>query len=637
VRFARIAAYASAATLLLFVAGRLLVPVDETDLFFNLRLGEIVLHDHTVPRTNLLSFTYPDARDVNLAWVFQIVLALAHRAGGIPGTLLLKTAFVLGTLAVLFRVALRRGAHPAAALLALALSAWAAEPRFVERPHLVTFLGLAFTLLALERAESGRPRALYLLIPCGLVWANANSCFFEAPLVLALYALGARLDRRSNDARRAGLCAAALVPLVFATPSGVHALGYIANHWRMPWMRPLQEYVPARWPDNAPAAFVAVGVMLAAVLPGRRWRHLLPAALLGLAGARRNRFLAEFALLSAPIVAGALTEVLARASARLGAQLQRELGRIATVAVVALFAGAAIVPRVTAARHGEPMFDIGLDPTLVPAAAIAFVNDNGLRHRMYNDMEVGSYLTWEGWPRHRVFQDPRINGYPPAFHAVLRRNDLSRAEWDALLASFATTTALVTYPAQNPRAAWFDPARWALVYRAADGLVFVRRGPDFAALIARAELPITFAANHASEVSAQPLEARPTDSPVSDCEWKRRLGDFFTEAGDDTRALAAYRDAGAAAGCLDEAATVAVRMAMGDAALRLHDAATAADAYAGVDRPRAHTNRALALLGLGRAREALDEARAALALDPESPDARTAERLARERLGPGAP
>src|SRR6185436_7169874 len=161
--------------------------------------------------------------------------------------LLLKTAFVLGTIAVLFRVAIKRGAPPAAAALALALSAWAGEPRFVERPHLVTFLGLALTLLALERAEDNRPRALYALIPCGLVWANANSCFFLAPLVLSLYALGARLDRRG------GLCAAALVPFIFATPSGVHALGYIANHWRMPWLRPLQEYVPARWPDNAPA------------------------------------------------------------------------------------------------------------------------------------------------------------------------------------------------------------------------------------------------------------------------------------------------------------------------------------------------------------------------------------------------
>ena len=115
--------------LLLFVAGRCLVPMDETDLFFNLRLGEIVLSTHHVPTENLLSFTYPAATDVNLAWLFQIVLALAHRAAGIPGTVLLKTGFVLGTWAVLFGVAVRRGAQPALAALALALAALTVEPR----------------------------------------------------------------------------------------------------------------------------------------------------------------------------------------------------------------------------------------------------------------------------------------------------------------------------------------------------------------------------------------------------------------------------------------------------------------------------------------------------------------------------
>src|SRR6185295_7011591 len=99
------------ASLVLFVAGRCLVPMDETDLFFNLRLGEIVLGTGHVPTTNLLSFTHPDAPDVNLAWLFQVVLALAYRWGGIPGTVILKTAFVVGTWAVLYRVARRRGAH----------------------------------------------------------------------------------------------------------------------------------------------------------------------------------------------------------------------------------------------------------------------------------------------------------------------------------------------------------------------------------------------------------------------------------------------------------------------------------------------------------------------------------------------
>jgi tetratricopeptide (TPR) repeat protein len=199
------------------------------------------------------------------------------------------------------------------------------------------------------------------------------------------------------------------------------------------------------------------------------------------------------------------------------------------------------------------------------------------------------------------------------------------------------TTALVTFPGENPRAAWFDPDRWALVYRAADGLVFVRRQPEFAALAARAELPISFVGDRSAEMTAHPLDARPSGSPVRDCEWKRRLGDFFAETGDDPRALAAYRAALAPPGCLEEAASLGARMALGDAALRLRDPATAADAYAGIDRPRAHTNRALALLALVRAQEALDEARAALAADPANADARAAERLARERLPHPAP
>ena len=628
-RLDRALGWASAAALLLFVAGRCLVPMDETDMFFNLRLGEIILHDHTVPRTNLLSFTCPDARDVNLAWLFQIVLALAHRAGGVPGTLLLKTAFVLATIAVLFRVAIRRGAHPAAAALALALSAWAAEPRFVERPHLVTFLGLALTLLAVERAEAGRPRALYALIPCGLLWANANSCFFWAPVVLALYALGARLDGRRDDARRAAIVAAALVPLIFATPSGVHALGYIANHWRMPWLRPLEEYVPARWPDNAPAAFVAVGVILAAALPGRRWRHLLPVVLIGLIGARRNRFLAEFALLSGPIVAAALTSAAARAA---GPTPRSTRARLApTIVATALLAVLTIAPRAAATRHGARLLDIGLERGLVPTAAIAFATDNGLRDHMYNDMEVGSYLTWEGWPRYRVFQDPRINGYPAAFHAHMRRDDMSRAEWDGLLAGFGVRTALVTYPGENPRASFFDPERWALVYRAADGLVFVRRDA-FEDLARRHEIPVTFTLDRLG-VEPRPLEVRPATSSMPDCEWQRRLGDFFAEVHDDERARRAYRGALASeAGCLDAQASLAARLGLADAALRLKDPATAVDAYNGIDRPRAHTNRALALLALGRAQEALDEARSALRSAPEDPDARLAERLARERL-----
>ncbi len=624
---------AALAALLLFVAGRCLVPMDETDLFFNLRLGELILQHHAVPRTNLLSFTYPEARELNLAWLFQIVLALAHRAGGIAGTVLLKTTFVLATWALLFRVALRRGAHPAAAAAALALAAWAAEPRFVERPHLCTFLGLAYLLLALERAERGRPRALIALVPLALVWANANSCFFLAPALLALCAAGAALDRRGADSRRAALFALLLAPFVFATPSGAGALTYIANHWRMPWLRPLQEYRAATWPLDGPFFFVAAGVLLATVLPGRRWRWVVPALALGLLGARRIRFVAEFAILGGPILAVMLTELASRAAGRLR---HPPAPLYAVVAVTAALAGLTLMPRLSAARHGERFVELGLEPELIPADAIRFVDDNGLAGRMYNDLEVGSYLTWHWGDRHQVFQDPRINSYPAAFHATLRRDDLSRDDWQAFLDRFGVTAALVSYPQLNPRAALFAPARWALVYRDSDALVFVARRPDFASLIARDEIPMTFTFARASGVSARPLAnpRGPGEGPaIADCDWQKRLGDVCLELGDEAGARDAYAAAARDPSCLDAGARVAASIARGDLALKNGDAAAAADAYAGIAEPRVRANRGLALMALGRAREAEMDLTAALEAEPAQPEARLAQAFAFEALG----
>jgi hypothetical protein len=615
------------AALLVFVAGRCLVPMDETDVFFNLRLGELILQTHHVPRTNVLSFTFPDVRDVNLAWLFQIVLALAHHAGGIPGTVLLKTAFVVGTFAVLWRVALRRGAHPAVAAVTLALAAWAAEPRFVERPHLVTFLGLALTLLAVERAEAGKPRALWALVPAGLVWANANSCFFLAPCVLALYALGAHLDRRPANARRAGLVALALAPLILATPSGVHALEYIANHFRMPGLRPLQEYRAATWPLDGPFFFLAAAALLGA-LPrrARAWRHLLPVLALGILGARRIRFVAEFALLAGPVAAVALTHALER--------LTERVRTITAAAVLALLVALTLAPRLAAARRGERVVDLGVETDLVPTAAIRFATDTGFRERMYNDLEVGSYLTWEGWPRFQVFQDPRINGYPEAFHAILRRADLPHAEWQALLDRYDVTAALITYPPLNPRAALFDPEKWALVYRDREALLFARRSPDRAPVIAAHELPITFGRDADGAVAPRPLGARPGNSTVADCVWDWRVADLLVELGDDANAHPLYARvfADRGPGCAGPEQRRLIGIALGDLDLRRHDPAGAVEAYAEVHDPAVRVRRGFALLAVHRPAEAMEDFEDARLHHYAEPDLELGMRLAHEAL-----
>jgi hypothetical protein len=680
----------AALVLLAFVAGRCLVPMDETDLFYNLRLGEIILATRHIPRTNLLSFTHPDFPDPNLAWLFQIGLALVHRAAGIPGTVLFKTALVLGTFALLFRVALRRRAHPALAAASLALAAFAAEPRFVERPHLVTFLGIATLLLSLERAEAGRPRLLVAMVPLGLGWANGNSCFFLAPAILLLYAAGAFADGRAASpgfargagfaraGRRALLVGGAMLPLLFATPCGTGWLGYVANHFRMPFLRPLQEYRVAEWPLDGPF-FLLLGAAVIACLPGLRGpgavplRQALPMFALAVLGARRIRFVAEFALLAGPFVAARLTAGLAEVHARVLVHVRTRSGgwsavagpRASQFASTILLAGlvvATLGPRLAAATAGRPWLDLSIEDGLVPFEAIGWLDAHGLRDRLYNDLEVGSYLAWEGWPGHRVFQDPRINAYPESFHAELRRADLPRARWQALLDGFGVEAALVTFPAQNPRAALFDPRRWALCYRSSEALVFVRRTAAHGPLIAREELPLTFAyqaEGPASGVATLVLDLPPADAdgPVaSPRAWAGRVAEQRIELLDPSAAEQAFsRALDPAPGIAPEAVPdraelppellARFRSEAGALALRQGHLDRAIALLDGLADPAARTNLGFAQLeherprgpsqiGSARAAEqALSTFRAVLGAEPDNPEAAFGEGLALATLG----
>jgi tetratricopeptide (TPR) repeat protein len=534
-------------------------------------------------------------------------LVLAHRLGGIPGTVILKTLFVVATWALLYLAARRLGAKPIWTALVLALAAWSAEPRFVERPHLVTFLGLAGLLRALVQAEAGRSRWLWAFVPLGLFWANANSCFFLAPSLLVLYGWGARWDGRQVESRRAWRIAACLFPLIFCTPSGFAALGYLANHWRMPFVRPLEEYRHAAWPVDGPFVFLSVGVVgLLAVAVIRKQgktlpaRFLLPTVALGLLGALRIRFVAEFSMLAGVVL-----------SVRLSALLptRRWMTPAAAGALLALFAW----PRVEAARAGQPILDLGIEADLVPTAAIDFVNRNRLRDHLYNDMEVGSYLTWEGWPRHRVFQDPRINSYPESFHAVLRRSDLSREQWRAFLDGFGVRAAMITYPDVNPRGAWFDPAHFGLVYRAKDGLVFVRRPvPDHLP-----ELPLTFSFSRETGLVPEVLPTRP--GAGLDCDWRMAVGEYVLSVDRKAEALSAYDQARTLSP--DGGCGARARLAFGSLSLRMGKNREAKAALAAFTDGEGRINYGFARLALGEIEPALSDFDHVLAGDPHNDQA----------------
>ena len=142
-----------------------------------------------------------------------------------------------------------------------------------------------------------------------------------------------------------------------------------------------------------------------------------------------------------------------------------------------------------------------------------------------------------------------------------------------------------------------------------DALVFARRTPAHAALIAAREIPLASRFRWEDGMHTSPLSTPPARSPVPRCEWDRRLAALLDGDGDFNRALDARTDA-LAAGCLDAADEADARFYLGARLQREGRLARAAAEYDRVLalRPGRHARPHQPRLGAA-ARHALARAR----------------------------
>ena len=560
--------------LAIVVAGVCLVPSSETDLFFRLKVGQEIWARKALLGRNLFSFTAPDYPDLDASWAFEVALAGLYAAGGFTAVIVAKTAWLIAVFSGAYVLCRRRGVDVAVSLIVVAVGVFVVRERLVERPHIVSFAGDVFILFVAARLRRpGNVRLALGFAAAIAAWANAHAGVFIASVWLFLGGIGWMLSpavethRSEGDsptalARRWWLFAAIAGCAVFLTPLGSGIVRYWWLHFEIPKWHTVDEFRTATWRSDASfflwiALPILLGVAALALVraasstpPGAAPRtlgqtlrlalpDLLPAAGACLLGLLSVRFSADAVLFTMPLVASLVNRVLPRLKGVL-------------VVAAGLLLAATLGPRVVAWRVGRPFVDATLDTEFLPLDAIRFVERNGLRERMYNDFEVGSYLAFEGFPRFRVFVDPRLPAYPEDLHRLLGAFDFDPKAWTAAMSRYRVESALLAYAGLNRRVAWWDPEEWALVYRESNARVFVRRLAKWKTLIAALEIPATFSFTVEEGVRTSPLTERPALSPVVDCEWQRRVGDLALEldGGESRRAEEAYRRALQPAGCL---------------------------------------------------------------------------------------
>ncbi len=451
--------------------------VYEPDLWWHLAQGRENAAGRFVG-TNVFSFAYPEYRQHFTSWLFD---TLGYAAWQVGGATAIQTAqaLLLSVALGLVYLACRLRAPGAAAFAVLSLGVVVLEPRALPRPYLVSFAGMALCAVLIERARVRRSAdPLRWAIPAVAIWSNVHVESVFGVALLGIFAIGefARPGALTRvEARRALVFATASAAATLATPYGWGLWRYLYENVSLPRVLNIVEVQPPSLPNSrAFFAYVAVAAILLASQPRRlRLWEGLAAGLFAALGLRYTRLTPLVFLVTAPMLAD-----------RLGRAVARGLdGRAVVVTALVVSALASRLPLSVFIR-GLRTGDEAVAPALFfSAPAMAFARSHGLGGPVFNSNNLGGYLAWTLYPQTRVFQDGRLQAYPPQHFAAILMSARSQGDWDTLMTGLDWAVLSSPRPNTLSGAGRFPRAQWATVFWDEAVGILVRRTGAHARLL----------------------------------------------------------------------------------------------------------------------------------------------------------
>ena len=449
-------------------------PIYEPDLWWHLAQGRETAQGRFV-HTNVFSFAYSDYRQHYTSWLFDALAYGSWTAGGAVAIQILQASLLALTLSVVY-CACRVRAPAWAAGVTLLLAFVVFEPRAIPRPHLVSFAGMGACTLLIERSMRGRSaQPLQWAVPLIAVWSNCHvECVFGVMLVamFALFEFVRPTSLTRTDARRALVIAVLCATATLANPYGWGLLRYLHENWSVPGILTIAELQP---PPLLPYRAFYFYVLVCGIFLGWQWRsmslwHLAVAIVFGAAGLRYLRLTPLVVLVTAPALAHALALAANTPSRR----------RVAVSASIILAVALMRVP----AHRLVTQLSAGL-PAIAPksffsADAIAYARSAGLEGNAFNSNNLGGYIAWTLYPAVRIFQDSRLQAYPPEHFLSILVGSQSDADWEVLVADVDWAILSLPRPNQLSGVGRFDVAEWRPVFN--DGAIEI---------VVRRQLPIS--------------------------------------------------------------------------------------------------------------------------------------------------
>jgi hypothetical protein len=387
---------------------------NDPDMWWHLKAGQVIWTTHSIPTTDLFSYTTNHHAIVPQEWLSETLIYGAYKFGGYSGMMLWLC--VLTTVMVVAGYALCSLYSGNAKISFLgALIVWFfSTGGLVVRPQVISYVLLVFELLLVQLGYTQNRRWFFLLPPLFVLWVNCHGSFFLGLVVLGvilacsffnfqwggLVCLGWEARHRRTLALATLLSAAA----VFLNPVGAKQVLYpLDTMLRQPLVTSqIDEWKPLLLSDPRGVALLGVLVFVFLCLIIRRSERLFLHELLLLAlsawfALSHRRMSFAFGIFAAPVVSRLLRD----AWDKYKPERDHPVPNAVFIVLALLAAFFSFPSRQSIAKQ----VDDGN-----PVKAIEYIQANHLSGNMLNSYLYGGYMIW-AMPEHPVFIDGRSDLY----------------------------------------------------------------------------------------------------------------------------------------------------------------------------------------------------------------------------------
>lgn len=495
------------------------------DFWWYLSSGEAVLENGGIPERDPFLYTSEDGDWVHHSWLWTVLVALIHRAAGLPGTMVFGALLVAALVTLVYTTARVDRLGLVNALLTAGVLA-AAHQRLCLKAELVTWLLLIVFCRLLESAIPRSWRWAALLIVLQLAWTNLHGGYPLGIFAVAAYAAGSWIEWRrpwpggaatrevSTDAADERRILLLLVPLLLVAslihPSvlrgHVEMLGSLLGSAAARLAGGGGDPLVLEWQPVFPSAdlstrltwmaLVTVGLLSFRAARGpRAWSRLFLFVGLAALAATAVRHVSALAIGAAFVTLMNLGEQAAAPSRR---KTPKPALRFVHAALTVALAGwllAAAAGLWVARSDFDPGSPRGSFFAINPRSAAPGAAEFLLRHRppgpVFNDFATGGYLAWKLHPEYQFFIDSRI--LDPDLVTEYKRMLSHPASWSGAAERYGFRTAVLgnfSLTSRSPmgQALRSDP-RWRLVHLDPHASVFVRDDATATSVAAAQPLP----------------------------------------------------------------------------------------------------------------------------------------------------